>query len=810
MESFIRDTKYAFRRLLSQPGSSLIIVLTLAFGIGMNTSIFSLVNGVVFRDLPFERGSEIVEIRQHALNEGVENMNASAHEVQDYREQSSSLEDVIEYHFMYFFIEGESPSLVKTGVVSANYFDFLGVVPVLGRGFAAGDDGHSAEPVIILSHEFWSGHFGGDREIIGKVVEMNGKANRVVGVLPKIPHFPEVNDVYVPTTSCPTRGSPEFINNRDARMMSMYGRMKPGVSLQQASSDVGLVAQRLQSTHPTVYPDNLGFGAKVFSLQDELTRDIRPSLYLLLVASLLVLLITCSNVVNLTLAQQSKRQKELAVRAALGADRRDIAKKLLTESMMLAIAGGAGGLLLAYLSLDLLTSFASMFTSRANEVSIDGHALAFNLIVTIVTGVVVGLAPLFGKQDIVASLKEGGAHATLSKQRQAVRKLLIVAQIAIAFVLVTGAGLMIRSFIALQAVDPGFESENVTVLTVPLNWSKYDNPGSIRSFVRELRSQLEGAPGVEQLAFATAYPFGQGVGVSLGAAKVTFDDRAGDAGGGKHVNFHTVSGGYFELLGIPLISGRYLTDSDDENAALVAVLNKSMAEKYWPGQSPLNKRISPDGGATWFSIVGVAGDVKGAALDRPVADEFYVSYAQLPSASLNVLIKTKADLDQTSTLVGSAVSRLDPEQPISGITTLSRAISDTMSSPRMLSQVLGLFSFLALAISMVGVSGLLAYTVSQRTREIGIRMALGAEPTFVRQMILRQGIVLVLAGLAIGIGGSLLLGRLMSSLMYGTSPMDVTTYVVVTFLLLGVALGACWLPAARASRLDPNSALRTT
>jgi putative ABC transport system permease protein len=808
MEALIRDIKYAFRRLLSQPGSSLIILLTLAFGIGANTSIFSLVNGVVFRDLPFKRGGDIVEVRQQALKVGVENVSASVLEIQDYREQASSLEGLVEYHFMYFFIGGDAPALVKTGIVSANYFDFLGVVPVLGRGFVASDDKPGAEPVILLSHEVWNSQFGGDEKVIGRIVEMNGKANRIIGVLPKIPHFPEVNDIYMPTSGCPMRADPEFAANRSSRMMSVYGRLKPGVELGQAASEVGLIAQRLQSSHPTIYPENIGFDAKVLSLQDELTKDIRPSLYLLLAASLLLLLITCANVVNLTLAQQSKRQKELAVRAALGADRRDIARKLLIESMVLALTGGLGGLVLAYFSLDLLTSFASTFTSRASEVSIDGTALAFNLIVSILTGVVVGLVPVFGKQDIVTGLKEGGAHATLSRQRQAVRKILIVAQIAVAFMLVTGAGLMIRSFVTLQAIDPGFKSEGVTAVTVPLNWSKYETPDSGRNFVREMKTELEGSPEVDGVAFTTAYPFGNGVGTSLGGASLSFDDRPGDAGSTR-VNSRAVSGNYFELLGIPLIEGRSISNNDDERAPLVVVINKTMAEKYWPDQSALNKRISPDEGKTWYSVVGVTGDVKGAALDKPVVEEFYVSYAQSPSQSVNVLIKSQADASRISTLVRGAVSRLDPEQPVTKVITLQQALAETMSSPRMLSQVLSLFSFIALAISMAGVSGLLAYTVSQRTKEIGIRMALGAEPGFVRRLVLRQGLMLVFTGLTIGIVASLALGRLMSSLMYGTSSMDPATYLVVSLVVLIASLGACWLPATRASRLDPSGALRT-
>jgi len=810
MEAFVRDLRYAFRRLLSQPGSSLIILLTLAFGIGANTSIFSLVNGVVFRDLPFKRGGDIVEVRQQALKVGVENASASVPEILDYREQAGTVEDIVEYHFMYFFIGGSNPALVKTGIVSANYFDFLGIAPVLGRGFSASDDAPGAEPVMLLSHEFWNSHFGGDEKVIGTVVEMNDKANRIIGVLPKMPHFPEVNDIYMPTQGCMVRSDPQFVADRNSRMMSVYGRLKPGVGLELANDEIGLIAQRLRSSHPAIYPDSIGFDAKVLSLQEELTKDIRPSLYLLLAASLLLLLITCANVVNLTLAQQSKRQKELAVRAALGADRRDIAKKLLIESMMLALAGGLGGLLLAYFSLDLLASFASTFTSRASEVSIDGTALAFNLVVSILTGVIVGLAPVFGKHDILNGLKEGGAHATLSRQRQAVRKTLIVAQIALAFMLVTGAGLMIRSFVALQAIDPGFKSEDVTAVTVPLNWSKYETADATRNFVKRLKTELQSAPEIEGLAFTTAYPFGTGVGIAMGGSSLSFDDRPADPANSNRVNSRMVSGNYFELLGIPLIEGRFISDDDDEQAPPVVVINKTMAEKFWPGQSPVDKRISQDEGKTWMTVVGVVGDVKGAALDKPVVEEYYISYMQTPNQSVNVLIKSGANASRLGTLVRGAVSRLDPEQPVTKVITLQQALAETTSSPRMLSQVLSLFSFIALAISMAGVSGLLAYTVSQRTREIGIRMALGAEPASVRRLVMLQGLTLVAVGLLIGLVTSLALGRLMSSLMYGISPMDPATYSVVTIVLVVASFAACWIPATRASRLDPNSALRTT
>jgi putative ABC transport system permease protein len=630
----------------------------------------------------------------------------------------------------------------------------------------------------------------------------------VIGVLPEMPQFPGVNDVYLPTTGCPTRSNPDFVHNRGGRMMQIYARSKPGIDLGQAASDVGLIAARMRDAHPAFYPPEVGFEARLVSLQEEMSREIRPALQLLFAASLLLFAITCANVVNLTLARHTGRQKEIAVRIALGAGRGHIARRLLAESLLLALAGGAGALLIAALGLDLLAAFAAGYTDRAGEVALDGQALAFNLLLSLLVGVVAGMAPLFGRQPLQQGLGAGDVRTTAVRRQNLTRRTLVVAQVAIAFMLVSSAGLMIRGFVALQAVDPGFRSERISALTMPLNWSRYDSDDAVRGFVRALEAELADLPGIDGLAFANGYPFGRGVGIAFGNATLRFDERNDAPLAGDRGQFRVVSPGWFDLLGIPLVDGRAFTAGDDQTAPAVAVLGEAMAQRFWPERSALGQRFSVDGGETWLSVVGVVRNVRDASLDGPLAHTFYLPFAQRPTQSLNLLVAGATDPATTVAQVRAAVARIDPGQPISSSTTLTRAIDESLGAPRLLSKVLGMFSLLALAIALVGVSSLLAYTVSQRRREIGIRMALGAGPGRVRRLVLHQGGGLVLVGLAAGLAGSLALARLADGLLQGTLSRDPTPHLVVALLFLLVALAACWIPAARASRTDPIDALR--
>lgn len=808
MEALLRDLRLALRRLHDDRGSSLVIVLTLAFGIGMTTAVFSLVDGVVLRELPFRAADAIVEIRQRAPAVGVENVGMSVAEIEDLRTQSSTLEQVVEFHFMYFFVEGDAPALVKAGIVSADFFDFLGVAPLLGRNLNAADDRAGAEAVVLLSHGFWRSQFGSDPQVLGRRLDMNGRSHRIVGVLPAMPQFPTENDVYLPPSGCPTRSRADFINDRGARMMSAYARLRPEVTLEQAQSDISVIAARQQAAHPAFYPAEARINLRVLGLQQELGRELRPTLHLLVAASLLLLLVTCTNVVNLTVARHSARHRELALRVALGANRFAIGRRLLCEAMLLAVAGGAGGLLVAQAGLSLLVDFAAGYTDLAREVRMDIRALGFSVAVTLGVGLLVGLVPLFGPAPTAGELKENGAQATLGSSRRRTRRLLVVAQVALAFMLISAATLVVRGLIALQSVDPGFGNDRVTAVTIPLNWSRYPDDASVRRFISELEASLAGTPGIRGLAHANGYPFGRGVGITHARSQVRFDGPRGDPAGNNYVQSRTVSPNYFDVLAIPVQRGRPFDTRDHVDSARVAVLSASMAQRYWPEEDPLGQRFSADNGQNWITVIGVVGDVRTAGLDHPAAEEYYLPFAQAPAQTLNLLIDADAGLAALADRVRDAVRQIDPGQPVTRVTTLERAIADTLGAPRLLAQVLGLFSLLALVISLVGLTGLLAYTVSLRTRELGIRLALGARPDAIRGQVLGEGLGLVVAGLLLGAAGSLALGELAGRLYASTQGSDLPAQLGVASLFLLLALLACWMPAARASRLPPSICLR--
>ncbi|MCU0754456.1 MAG: ABC transporter permease [Xanthomonadales bacterium] len=807
MEAVLRDLRLSLRRLREDPGTSLIMVLTLAFGIGVTTAVFSLVDGVLLRDLPFRNADALIEIRQQAPSVGVDNVGLSVPEIEDVRTQNRTLEHAVEFHFMYFFIEGDAPALVKAGIVSADFFDFLGVRPQLGRNLRADDDAAGAEAVVLLSHGFWRSHFGSDPQVLGRRIDMNGRSHRVVGVLPVMPQFPTENDVYLPTSGCPTRSRADFIHDRGGRMMSLYARKRPGVSLEQVQSELTLIATRQQAAHPAAYPPDIRLELRALGLQAELGREIRPTLQLLVLASALLLLVTCTNIVNLTLARHSTRQREFALRMALGASRWVLGRRLLCEALLLAGAGGIGGWLIAQAGLSLLVEFAVGYTDLARGVGLDARALGFSAVITLSVGLLVGLAPLFGPAPTLGEMKEGGAQSTLGSGRRHTRRLLVSAQIALAFMLVAAAVLVVRGLIALQSVDPGFGNDRVTAVTVPLNWSRYPDDAAVRRFVGEIEHTLSTTPGVDALAYATGYPFGRGVGISLGQTQIRTENPR-TATGTYLVQFRAVSPSYFEVLDIPLLRGRRFDVHDTAERPRVAVLSQSMAERYWPDADPVGQRFSPDNGQNWIRVVGVAGDVRGAGLDRPATEEYYLPFAQAPGQTLNLLVDTRIDPATVAARVRELIRQIDPGQPVTRVTTLQRAIADTLGAPRLLAQVLGLFSLLALIISLVGVTGLVAYTVSLRTRELGIRLALGARPTTIRGQVLREGLLLVAAGLLVGVAGSLALGGLAERLYAGAQAIDLWVHLGVASLFLLLSLLACWVPAARASRLPPLVCLR--
>ncbi|HEX6105978.1 MAG TPA: ABC transporter permease, partial [Gemmatimonadales bacterium] len=637
-----QDLRYAFRTLRRAPGYTVVALLTLALGIGANTAIFSMVRGVMLRPLPFREGHRLVNLEQPASLAGVQNARFSVPELEDYRARARAVRDVVEYHSMPFILLGRGePWRAQTAVVSANYFEVLGVVPLKGRLFRPGEDQPGAEPVLVLSHDFWRNRLGGDPDIVGRTFEMNDRIHTVVGVLPAMPQYPGENDVYMPASSCPFRMSPFMGQTRTARTLTLFGRLAPGATLADARLDVARVSAELHAEHPAAYPATQGFGTAVVSLHDQLTREARPTLLLLLATAAFVLLIACANVANLTLARLMRRERELALRTALGADRSRLVRQLLAEGGLLALAGGAIGLALAAASLKLLTAFAARFTPRAAEIALDPTVLGFTLAIALLTGLGFALLPaLPARLNLVGALKDGGS-ATSGGRSLRLRSLLVVAQVAVSVVLLIGAGLMVRSLIALQRVDPGFETERVLTMTLDLNWSRYTTGDLVRQFHDRLHARLAGQPGIAASASALMFPLDghrrQGFEFEI-EGRPRNENAASPQG-----DFRSVSPGYFRTMGIPLVTGRVFTPNDGPETPPVALVNQALARRYWGTETPVGRRISADSGRTWMTVVGVVGDVRQYGLDVEPAAEVYAPFAQVPVREGAFLVRTTGD-----------------------------------------------------------------------------------------------------------------------------------------------------------------------
>jgi predicted permease len=818
-ESLLQDIRYGGRILLRNPGFTFVAVLTLALGIGANTAIFSVIYGVLMRPLPYKDGNQLVIVQQQAPLAGVNNVPFSVKEVQDYREQNQTLDAVVEHHTMSFtLLGGDEPQRVQTGVVSANFFDVLGVKPLLGRTFVESDEQHGSDAVLVLSYQYWRRSHGGDPSIVGRSFQMNNRPHTVIGVLPPIPQYPNEQDVYMPTSHCPTRASEPFIANRNARMMSVFARLKPGVPVAQAQADLSTLAGNLQNQYPASYPANRGYAASVVSLQDELTRRAKPTFLILLGTAGLVLLIACANVANLTLARLMRREREMAIRAALGAGKGRLIRQLLTESTLLSVAGGVLGLLFAAGGLQLLVGFAERFTPRANEIRIDGLVLLFTLLVSVATGLIFGLMPVFSSdQNLTGTLKEGGGRSSAGLRRQRVRNLLIVAQVGVSFILLIWAGLMLRSLIKLQHVNPGFDPERVLVMRISPNWSKINTPEETRALLLRILDKARAEPGVLSAALGSTFPMNQ-LGITSGPFNRGFQIEGRPIPDGElapQADFRTASTDYFETVRQPLVLGRTFVDGDHDRAVQVAVINQSTARHRWGDEDPIGRRISFDQPSnvtgrerTWLTIVGVVGDVRQYGLDREPADEVYVPLTQAGFGG-SLLVRTAADPLSIAKLLREAIYEVDSDTAVDRVQTLEQVRSDAVASPRLTAILLTMFAGLALIITAAGIAGVMALSVNQRTHELGVRLALGASPGAVLGMVMRQGMSFVLVGLSVGVVGALMLGRLMSALLFAVEPSDPITFLAVALVLIAVAAAACFIPARRVTSIDPMLALRS-
>ncbi len=815
LETLAADLRYGGRALLKHPGYALLAVLTLGLGIGANTAIFSVINGVLLKPLPYDHGDRLVVVQQSAPLSGRRNVGVAIAEYFDYRERGKEVFDgLVEYHQMNFdLINRGEPDRVNTGVVSANFFDLLGIKPVIGRTFVTSDDMEGAEAVLVLSHTYWRTKFGGDPNIVGQVFEMNDRPHRVIGVLPNVPHYPQENDVYMPVLACPFRalGERNIPRNRRAFAgLSVFGRLKEGVSPEQAASTVGSICHTFtrDAAFAQAYrPEQSGFQASTVEVRDALTSGAKDLLLILLGITALILLIACANVANLTLARMLGRDRELAMRAALGAGRGRLIRQLLTESTLLAVCGGVVGVVFAYTTIGMLTRFVGRFTSRTGEIEIDPVVLAFTLAVSVVTGVLFGTLPALGSRiDLVSALKQGGAQAGDSGGRKRMQGALIVAQVAVSVVLLVGAGLLLASFYRLQQVETGYRSQGVLTAQVYGNFSKYPDADSLRRLYDPMIERLQSQPGVTSVAVTNAVPLAGG---APGTTRFDIEGRVTDDPERRPTtDTRIASPKYFETIGIPLVSGRVFNELDTEESQRVIVINKAMT-KYWEGSDPIGTKISPDRGATWFTVVGVVGDVRQFGLAQEIVAQLYLPLAQQQQVFAGqVLVRTAGDPMAFANTLRTTVRTIDATLPVEQIQTLDDLRSEALAAPRLTATLLAIFASLALLVTLAGIGGVIATSVQQRTKEFGLRMALGASRDSVLTMVIKQGLLLVVIGLAFGVAGALAGGRVLNAYLYQTAPRDPVIFAGVAALFILSGIIACLIPARRATTVDPLIALR--
>jgi putative ABC transport system permease protein len=807
LDMLIQDVRYALRTLGKNWGFATAAILTLALGIGANTAIFSVIYGVMVRPLPYEHGERLVLVKPEVETSGA--IQTSIPELYDFREQASAFDELVEYHSMFFVLLGrDEPERVQTGVVSDNFFDTLGVTPLHGRTFVDGEDDLDSEAVLVLTYDYWQRAFGGDPDVVGQVFEMNTRPHTVVGILPQIPQFPVTVDVYMPTSACPFRANAErnMAGNRNAfRNLFVFGRLGDGGSAESANAELATVAQRFANEYPDDYTDEVGYEAGVVSLKEELTRDARPILIMLVATAGLVLLIACANVANLSLARVMRRESEVAVRAALGASRGRLIRQLLTESTVLALLGGALGLVFAYVGLDMLIDFAARYTPRAPQVTIDGWVLLFTLAVSAGTGLIFGTFPaLPGTRDLGSSMKSGGR--TTAGGGLQLRRGLIVLQVALSFVLLVGAGLTLRSLSALQSVDPGFETEQVLTAQISVDFAAYNSMTDAHDFLGELARVVGDLPIVRTAALTDRPPY-RGNNPRFG--QFIIDGRVVEETATPPQFVRTVvTSDYFEALDVPVIGGRAFTANDsDADAAPVAIINESLAQEYWSTDNPVGARISFDQGDTWIRIVGVVGNTRVGGPESAVMPEIYRPFNQAGMPTW-LVVRTVGDPDGAARAVKDAAYSM-AANPISNIQSLATLRDDAVASPRLTASLLGVFALLALAVTLTGIAGVMAFAVSQRTREMGLRLALGAQPGGLLSMVVRQGMVQVVAGLVLGVAGAIAFGRVLTDMLFGVNASDPATFAAVLVVLAVAGLIAVLLPARRAIAVDPATALRS-
>ena len=814
MDALIKDIRFGMRGLMKRPSFTAVAVITLALGIGANSAIFSVVNAVLLRPLPFKDPDRLMVLWERRENSGRANLPLSGHEYAAFKERTSVFEALTLFQPNIFNLVGRGdPVTVDAGEASTEYFSIVGVPPMLGRTFAPGEDQQGGAKVVVLSHKLWTQRFGSDPTIINQTVRMDDQAYTVVGVMPALELMPEV---LVPID---LRAELRKVGKHSHQVI---GRLKPGVTLDQAQAEVARVAQQVQQEFPDA---NRGHGIQVVGLHEEITGSAQLPLLTLFAAVGFVLLIACANVANLLLSRAASRQREMAIRTALGAGRWRLIRQTLTESLLLAVFGGGLGLLAAFWLVTLLGKITAVNIPRLDNISIDNRVLLATFGFSILTGLLTGIAPAWrNSEPRLSQWIKDGMRGSFSPGRRRISSALVIGEVALAVVLLVGGGLMLRSFVQLLRVDPGFERNHVLRLDFALPSLKYREPQQQNAFYNELIGRLQALPGVESVGATTNTPLGPAENWSGFAIEGRPDPPPGDQ---QQAAMRTVSDDYFRAMQIPLRKGRFFNNSDarlalplvrwfeqqpfperfnEPQAAPAVIINETMARLYFPDEDPVGKRMriifSP-----WLTIVGVVGDVRHTGLNTPPNPEMYLSQLQEPQSSMAVLARTTGDPLQLAGAAREQLKAMDKDLPVT-VTTMDQLFANSLAGQRFNASLLGVFAAVALLLAMIGVFGVINYSVAQRTHEIGIRLALGAQRRDVFKLIVGQGLLLALVGVVVGTGGAVALTRLIEGMLYGVSPTDGPTFVVVSLIVTMVAFLASYLPARRATRVDPLVALR--
>jgi len=804
-DEMFQDLRFGLRMLLKHPGFTLIAVVTLALGIGAVTAIFGVVDAMLLKPLPYTDPQRLVWIGETSPYYATDPV-PGAHFL-EWSEQSRSLEQIAAYQVYYKNLTGAGePERLECGVASAGFFPTLGVQPLLGRHFLPAEDRPGGERVAIISHGLWQRRFNSDPNVAGRPITLDDQSHRVIGVLPAGFRFFRPLELWVPLALDPQQER----GNQMIRMLDVIARLKPGVTRAQARAELETITRRYGESRPKKGTPNLDAPVRVVALRERLVGDQRRLLLTLLGAVGLTLLIACANVANLTLARAAGRQKEMAVRAALGASRLRLLRQTLTESWLLACGGGAAGLLFAFWLTKLLVSLGSADAfggiSRLAEIRIDFRVLAFTALVSLITGTIFGFAPALhlSRPDLNSSFKEGGPRSGFGRSR--LRNLLMIAEVALAIVLLAGAGLLIRSFVNLLNVNPGFRGENLLTARVNLPYPRYEDRVRREQFLRQTLEGVKALPGVESAAATCHLPLTEFV--FSGWLRV--EGRPGATSRPETgIPISQVTPDYFRTTGISLRAGRLFTESDNAGAPRVVIFNETLARKLFAGEDPIGKRVwVPGPGKDTPTVVGVVGDVRHQGPDKEVRPEVYVPYAQNPSGIITLVVRTTVDPLGLAGAVRERVLAVDRDQPVYEVMTMEQRLSNSVSARRFNLLLMGAFALLAMSLAAVGVYGVVAYVVTQREHEIGIRMALGARANDVLRMIVGQGMKLIVIGVALGLAGAFALTRVMKSLLFGVSATDPLTFAGVALLLTLIALLACFIPARRAAKVDPIVALR--